>query len=101
MKKALLMLLTLSGLLNAAEFQSGWHAQNDDVWIGPDYWANPMEDWKLANGRIECVRTGPNRNVQLLTHQLGKQAGEFTMSVLIGRADGGFHVLGMPQHENL
>ena len=48
-----------------------------------------MEDWRVRGGRIECVRGGADRNVHLLTHQLGAQKGEFMMSVLIGRADEG------------
>ena len=89
MKMILPLILAVSGILPAAEFQSGWDTQNDAVWIGPEYWVNPMEDWKLAGGRIECVRGGGDRNVQLLTHQLGAKSGEFAMSVLLGRADGG------------
>ena len=85
----LLCFLVVTGMTHAAGFQSRWEAQNDAVWIGPEYWANPMEDWKLADGRIECVRSGGNRNVHLLTHQLGEGDGEFTMSVLMGRADAG------------
>ena len=99
MKNVLLVFLALSGMMRAADFQSRWDTRNDAVWIGPEYWANPMEDWKLENGRIECVRGGGNRNVHLLTHQLGTRGGEFTMSVLVGRADegkgagsAGFHV---------
>ena len=89
MKNVLLAFLALSGMMRAADFQSRWDTRNDAVWIGPEYWANPMEDWKLENGRIECVRGGGNRNVHLLTHQLGTRGGEFTMSVLVGRADEG------------
>ena len=57
-----------------------WSDRADRVWIGPEYWANPMEDWRLSEGEIEVQRGGANRNVQLLTHQLGKQPGTFTTS---------------------
>ena len=36
-------------------FQSDWKNQNDRIWIGPEYWANPMEDWQLKEGRLECT----------------------------------------------
>jgi len=46
-------------------------------------------DWRVAGGRIECVNAAPNRNVQLLTRQLGEQPGDVAMSVKIGRVGGG------------
>jgi len=58
-------------------------------WAGRHYWTNPMEDWRISNGRLEVVRAGPDRNVHILTRQLGKQKGTLEMSVLIGRADDG------------
>jgi hypothetical protein len=57
------------------------------VWIGPEYWANPLQDWQVNNGRIECVVSGGNRNVYLLTHELGAQAGNLDMSVRVGQLD--------------
>ncbi|VAX42068.1 hypothetical protein MNBD_PLANCTO02-698, partial [hydrothermal vent metagenome] len=65
-------------------FQSDWKNQNDRVWIGPEYWANPMEDWQLKEGRLECTRLLPRRNVHLLTHRLGKEKGTFECSVILG-----------------
>lgn len=68
----------------AATFESQWDQANDRVWIGPEYWANPMEDFRLANGRLECLRGGPNRNVHLLTYRLGEKRGGFTVTVRLG-----------------
>ena len=39
-------------------FESGWTDEAERVWIGPEYWANPMQDWRLANGRIENIVAG-------------------------------------------
>ena len=25
-------------------------------WLGPQYWANRLADWRLHNGRIECLK---------------------------------------------
>ena len=72
----------------AVHFQSTWQSEPDRVWLGPDYWANPLQDWRLAGGRIECIKAAPDRNVHLLTHQLGSQPGALAMSVRIGRAGG-------------
>ena len=80
--------LLVSSTSQAAELQSTWHQHPDRVWIGPEFWANPMEDWRLKDGRLECVRTGPGRNVHVLTHQLGADEGTLEMSVLIGLQDG-------------
>ena len=66
-------------------FQSEWHTDPDRVWIGPEYWANPMEDWRIENGRLECVRGGNNRNIHLLTHDTGNVEGTFAMEVRTGR----------------
>jgi hypothetical protein len=78
----------------AASAQAGaYHSQfagmHDRIWVGPDLWANPMEDWRVQGGRLECTTAAPDRNVQVLTHQLGKQAGLVTMSVRLGRIEGG------------
>ena len=40
------------------------------VWLGPDLYANRLQDWRLANGRIEAIEGSaakPMRTVQLLT----------------------------------
>ena len=70
---------------HAAEFHSAWPEDTERVWVGPEYWANPLQDWRISNGRLECITSGGNRNVHLLTHQLGNQAGTFRMSVRLGR----------------
>lgn len=74
--------------LTGEDFRSDWEQQHDRVWIGPEYWANPMEDWRLRDGRLECIRSGPNRSVHLLTHQLGEQDGTLEMSVIVGLQPG-------------
>jgi len=83
--------LSIGGGIAVADgdFASAFPSDMQRIWAGPDYWTNPMEDWRIADGRLEVVRAGPNRNVHLLTRQLGKQAGTLEMSVLIGRADNG------------
>lgn len=72
-----------------ASFTSRWNQTPDRVWLGEEYWANPLQDWHVAGGRIECVRAAPNRNVHLLTRQLAERPGDLQMSVRIGRVGGG------------
>ena len=46
-----LILLCFPCLMNAAEFFSDFKNTHDRVWLGEDYWANPMEDWLVREGR--------------------------------------------------
>ncbi len=64
-------------------FRSEW-PNSTRVWTGPEYWANPMQDWALNNGRVECVTSGGDRNLFLLTHELDSKAGNVRMQVTIG-----------------
>ena len=68
------------------------------VWIGPDYYANRLHDWRLAGGRVEAL-TGESgrsmRTLQLLTYALSEEPGRLEMSVRTGPMQAG----GTP-HEN-
>lgn len=65
----------------------------DDVtrtWLGESFWANRLQDWRLANGCIECLRGEQSfeaRTVSLLTRYLdeGHEAGRIRAKV--GRVD--------------
>ncbi|MEG3768261.1 alkaline phosphatase D family protein [Alteromonas sp. 14N.309.X.WAT.G.H12] len=70
-----------------------WANTHDRIWIGGEYWANPMEDWCVHDGGVECISTGGNRSVHSLTHQLVAHK-PFTLSVKLqrlqmGTIDGG------------
>ena len=84
MRLSLLLPLVLTVTAGAADFQSTF-TDSERIWIGPEYWANPLQDWRVANGRIENPASGGNRNVYLLTHELGAAAEPFEMSVRLGR----------------
>lgn len=71
----------------AAEFRSVWRADLSRPWLGPDYWANPMQDWRVRNGRLECHAAGGDRNVFLLTREAGRESGDLLMSVRLGRLE--------------
>ncbi|MFG0284294.1 MAG: alkaline phosphatase D family protein [Phycisphaerales bacterium JB039] len=82
----------------ADDFESGWDAAPDRVWIGPSYWANRLQDWRLEGGVVRCVETRasfPLRTLFLLTRQIGERATGFSVSVEIraerwGAGAGGF-----------
>ena len=77
--------LLVASPLSAAEFRSSWHTMHDRIWTGARHWANPMEDWLIKDGRLECTSTKADRNIHVLTHQLGKQAGDMSTQVRVGK----------------
>lgn len=57
------------------------------TWIGPDFWANRLQDWRINIGRIECIQDNPEkpmRTVHLLTYCLGKESEGFELSTRTG-----------------
>ena len=64
-----------------------WAMTNDRVWLGEQFWANPMEDWKIVDGAAECQSLGPNRNIQLVTHELVDGQKPFEMSVHVRQVE--------------
>ncbi len=54
------------------------------VWVGSEYWANRLQDWQVNNGRLECVTSQVNRNINVLTWRLKKESGTFVISVNTG-----------------
>ncbi|MBN2327957.1 MAG: alkaline phosphatase D family protein [Candidatus Omnitrophica bacterium] len=65
-------------------FESQFPVDVQRYWIGPEYWSNPMEDWQIKDGRIECLSAFSNRNVQLLTHELNSSNRAFKLQVETG-----------------
>ncbi len=78
---------TPNNSLYASEFQSDLPLEIERIWIGPDYWTNPMQDWRLSDRRIECVVSGGDRNFHILTRDISDRAESFTISVTAGRMD--------------
>ena len=70
-----------------------WTRTHDRVFLGGQFWANPMEDWRVSEGGSECLHMGGGRSVHSLTHQV-TQNDTITMEVTltrleIGKTDGG------------
>ena len=68
----------------AKPFTSDWPKDVTRVWVGRQFWANPMQDWRIHGGRLECATSGGDRNVHLLTRQLGEAKGDLAMRVRLG-----------------
>ncbi len=80
----------------AALFASRWSGSR--IWIGPEYWANPLPDWRMENG-VVVAEAAENRTLHLLTHQVAANgSGAFTMTVKmtppaeVGQSYAGFRV---------
>ncbi|BCX46517.1 twin-arginine translocation pathway signal protein [Haloferula helveola] len=54
--------------------------QTERPWPGRDFWANPSEDWMLVDGRIENRFSGGNRNLVVLTGEIGPAREAFTLT---------------------
>ncbi len=78
---------TAAAAIHAADFQAHYPATLTRPWLGADYWANPFQDWRVRNGRMECWVSGGGRNVSLLTREVSKLTGDFTMTVQFGRME--------------
>lgn len=67
--------------------QDQWEKTHDRVFLGGQFWANPMEDWRVVDGAAECKTTGGDRNIHLITHQLTDPKKTFEMSVQVTRVE--------------
>lgn len=67
-------------------FQSSWRGSR--IWIGREFWANPLQDWRVDDGEV-IARAAPGRTLHLLTHQVVESGGGFKMEVTVRRAASG------------
>ena len=72
----------------AAEFSSRWDQSHDRTWIGAAYWANPMEDWQIVDGKAHCTSKAQGRSLHLLTRKLSDRMQPFGMSVDFEKVEG-------------
>ncbi len=56
-------------------------------WIGPEFWSNPLQDWRFRDKRIECIVSGADRHVYLLTRELSDRPGRIDLQVTLGRLE--------------
>jgi len=71
------------------EFRSSWPDALSRPWAGPDYWTNPLQDWRIRDGRLENHVAGGDRNAFLLTREISEREGTIETSVRFGRLDAG------------
>lgn len=69
------------------DFHGVWPEGVERTWVGPEYWANRLADWRISNGRLECIEDRaekPMRTVHILTRRLDSKEGDFYMNVRTG-----------------
>jgi hypothetical protein len=49
-------------------FRSEWRQDITFPWPGPEYWANPLQDWRVHQGRLEWIR--PYKGWPIILDQL-------------------------------
>lgn len=64
-------------------FTSAWHQWPDMNWAGPECWGNRLQDWRIRNGKLECIIEGTHRTLHCLTAQLGAHPQAFETSVTV------------------
>ncbi|MDG2199764.1 MAG: serine hydrolase [Phycisphaerales bacterium] len=73
--------------------QFDWDGTVNRTWIGRDFWANRLQDWRVRNGRLECIEHRPKmaqRTAHLLTRSVADPSGRdgsFRISVETGAID--------------
>src|SRR6266705_5751087 len=72
----------------AAELLAGKSREPSRPWIGPDFWSNPLQDWQFRDGRMECILSGGDRHVYLLTREISSRTGVVSLRIKLGRIEG-------------
>jgi alkaline phosphatase D len=68
-------------------FKSSFDKVSDRVWLGEEYWAIPMEDWRIRDGRVEFTGVAKFSRVNLLTTAIKAGDGELLISAELGVID--------------
>ncbi len=71
-------------LPDRSTFEHSWQATADRRWVGPAFWANRLQDWHVADGRLESTNALPMRTVHLLTRRLGEGSGSVRITTILG-----------------
>src|SRR5690349_16449626 len=66
----------------------GWQSLEDGAWVGNEFWGQPLQDWRVREGHLECANPAPNRQLHYLTRSIRSSAGAFNLGTFLTRADG-------------
>ena len=83
----LLSTVVCSSCLHSERFVTSFAKDANRTWIGPDFWANRLQDWALVDGQIRCIEkreVKPMRTLHLLSLRMNPEARPFKISVITG-----------------
>ncbi|WP_269242622.1 hypothetical protein [Flavobacterium limnophilum] len=89
-KTVFFLMVFLSALLTGCNkegnerFESDFGDIETPTLAGSEYRPTALKDWQVSDNRIECLVSDENRNLQLLTRELGNQRGTLEMTVRVG-----------------
>ncbi len=72
-------------------YQTDFASTPDRVWIGPGFWANRLQDWRVEDHKLHCIEDAPRlplRTLNLLEPFVSQEPGSFEASVDIGLGGG-------------
>lgn len=81
---ALLVVALNSCEMPALEQSYSFDKVPDRTWIGEDFWSIPLEDWRVRNGRVECVSNVQQAKLTLLPFVLAPGEADFRVSFRMG-----------------
>src|SRR6056297_362027 len=89
MNKRLLVFLAIlfvfQSFVSGSDFVYDWSGSKDRIWVGSNFWANRLQDWRISNGRLECINGWMSgRTVHLLTMRSGAKSGSIQIGVRLG-----------------
>ncbi|HSL85754.1 MAG TPA: hypothetical protein VK861_02330, partial [Bacteroidales bacterium] len=84
----ILMLMSSCGQ-QPVTVQYDFNSVNDRIWIGEDFWAVPLEDWRIAHGRIEFTGEGQQATCTVLPYVIGPGENSFVINLEMGLLEQG------------
>ena len=92
MKKLLLIVVVIFTISSCRTrqnvFEKSWTNVNDRVWAGSEFWSNRLQDWRVQNGRLECVAENPRlmmRTTHLINCRLDDTDSDFFAEMNFGK----------------
>ena len=76
-------IVILSSCSNNFAFHEDFDSINDRIWVNQDFWTIPIEDWRVNEGRLECVGSRKNMKTVVLSHVLLDE-GNFLINLRMG-----------------
>ncbi len=70
-------------------FVADFDNTHDRVWVGKDFWSIPLEEWKVADGKLYCTGETPDAKVVVLTHVITNELGDYQVSAKFSLVDRG------------